>query len=136
MDKHTLAALQAYLEDKQDLNSGSIFGMPIKPNTSSAEEIQAMPEDVKNLVLKSELNQAGSFTPAVRSDVGYGEPIRNLTNRNVRMAEEVKNKMFDDKMSNYFNQQNAIGSVTDEPLMEQLNPEKFNKIKNLLKSKK
>lgn len=68
MDEDTLNKLKQYLASRQQSESGTLFGMPIKiHDTPDIQEIQGMPKEIQDPVVQGQLNAAGTYTPAARS---------------------------------------------------------------------
>ncbi len=139
MDKDKL---KAFLEGQRELDSGYIFGLPVGSTVPSADEVESMPDDIKEIVMKAQLKRAGTFTPAARSKFGYDE-IHNLRENQERMADELGQfsreeidlaAMAEPKMK-------LLNTLDDtdyynKNLMEAVEPERFQKIKQNLKSTK
>lgn len=80
--------LRAFLDSRKSLNQGQILGIPVQlESVPSLEEIEVMPEDLKQLVIDQQFKRASHWTPAVK---GTFEPMLPKVERQEQMAEELK----------------------------------------------
>jgi hypothetical protein len=172
MDKEKL---RAFLNSRKDLESGSLFGFPISHGTPTLEEIEQMPDDLKKLVIDSQLDRSGMYIPAAKSN--FGEDLQSKAKNEVRMADEIsaeegdlrivppggygwpdisepsESAKFINSLSRVKNPERTarimsnpknMGNISDEidtdyypdKLMQELEPKRFSKVKDFLKSRK
>jgi hypothetical protein len=123
-----LAKLKAYLNSRKEMESGSLFGMPLPEGTPTAEEIEQMPEDLKKLVIDTQLERAGMYTPAAKSN--FSEDLNSKARNEVRMADEIHAEETGEPRPHPY--MPAWPNVTEEPSEDSLDVAKFSKLKKLL----
>lgn len=87
-----LDKLKAYLGSRKQMNQGSILGAPVQTDsTPSFDEVQDMPDSLKQLVIKQQLMQNGLYSP------GAGSKPDDQVNADMGMGNELLNQSQDDE---------------------------------------